>query len=147
VGDGGRDEDLRLGGLSKPPERQEGLLATTPLSNCGPVGGMQTWGFLPARATGRGEVIARHQGLKPYWGQPTVRNFRGGAGNVRDGRTRTPLHLSKEWRAETLGLRLRAPVPYSTVKAEFLQGLMILSPERLQEHLDIITACSLSLLM
>jgi hypothetical protein len=35
VGYGGRDEDLRLGGLRKPPERQEGLLATKPLSNCG----------------------------------------------------------------------------------------------------------------
>jgi hypothetical protein len=63
-------------------------------------------------------VIARHQGLKPYWGKPTVRNFRGGAGNVRDGRTRTPLHASKEWRAETLGLRLRAPVLYSTLGKE-----------------------------
>jgi len=62
-------------------------------------------------------VIARHQGLKPYWGKPTVRNFRVGAGNVRDGRTRTPLHISKEWRVETLGLRLRAPVLYSTEKA------------------------------
>jgi hypothetical protein len=61
-------------------------------------------------------VIARHQSLKPYWGKPTVRNFRGGAGNVRDGRTRTPLHISKEWRAETLGLRLRAPVLYSTTE-------------------------------
>ena len=56
----------------------------------------------------------RQAGLKPYWGKPTVRNFRGGAGNVRDGRTRTPLHISKEWRVETLGLRLRAPVLYST---------------------------------
>src|SRR5882672_11752590 len=75
---------------------------------------MQTWRLIPARSPGRGAVIARHQGLKPYWGKPTVRNFRGGVGNVRDGRTRTPLHLSKEWRAETLGLRLHAPVPYST---------------------------------
>src|SRR4051794_6639612 len=75
---------------------------------------MQTWRLIPARSPGRGAVIARHQGLKPYWGKPTVRHCRGGAGNVRDGRTRTPLHVSKEWRAETLGLRLHAPVPYST---------------------------------
>ena len=87
---------------------------TKPLSNCRSAGSMHPWRLLPARSTGRGEVIARHQSLKPYWGKPTVRNFSGGAGNVRDGRTRTPLHISKEWRVETLGLRLRAPVLYST---------------------------------
>jgi hypothetical protein len=33
--------------------------------------------------------------LKPYWGKPTVRNFREGAGNVGYGRTRTPLRDRK----------------------------------------------------
>jgi len=33
--------------------------------------------------------------LKPYWGKPTVRNFREGAGNVGYGRTRTPLRNRK----------------------------------------------------
>ena len=93
---------------------------------------MQTWRLIPARSKGRGEVIARHQSLKPYWGKPTVRNFRGGAGNVRDGRTRTPLHTSKEWRAETLGLRLRAPVLYST--GQSAQALWEKIPARYQEH-------------
>src|SRR4029453_8392253 len=56
---------------------------------------MQTWRLIPVRSTGRGEVIARHLGLKPYWGKPTVRNFREGAGNVGYGRTRTPLRDRK----------------------------------------------------
>jgi hypothetical protein len=34
--------------------------------------------------------------LKPYWGKPDVRNFRGGAGNVNHGGIRNPLHKSKE---------------------------------------------------
>src|SRR5215831_10346106 len=88
---------------------------------------MQPWRLIPARATGRGEVLARHQSLKPYWGNPTVRNFRGGAGNVRDGRTRIPLHISKEWRVETLGLRLRAPVLYSTDTTPPVRSSVVLS--------------------
>lgn len=39
------------------------------------------------RATGRGVVTDRGQGLKPYWGKLAVRNFRGGAGNGPDPRT------------------------------------------------------------
>src|SRR5215475_1885337 len=75
---------------------------------------MQTWCLTPAWSAGRVGLIARHHGLKPDWREPNVRNFRGGAGNVSEGRTRNPLHISKEWRVETLGLRLRAPVLYST---------------------------------
>src|SRR5262249_7612128 len=63
---------------------------------------------------GRVRLIERHHGLKPDWGKLTIRNFRGGTGNVGDGRTRTPLHRSKEWNVETLDLRPRAPVLYST---------------------------------
>src|SRR5262245_26430432 len=77
---------------------------------------MQTWCFTPVELSGRVGLIARRHGLKPDWGELTVRNFRGGAGNVSEGRTRTPLHTSKEWRAETLDLRLCAPVLYSTEK-------------------------------
>jgi len=75
---------------------------------------MRTWRLIPEGSGGRVRMIGRHSSLKPDWGKPTVRNFRGGAGNVSDGRTRTPLHRSKEWNVETLGLRLRAPVLYST---------------------------------
>jgi hypothetical protein len=78
-------------------------------------GGMQTWCFTPVALSGRVGLIDRRHGLKPDWGELNVRNFRGGAGNVRDGRTRNPRHISKEWRAETLDLRLRAPVLYSTI--------------------------------
>src|SRR5215475_483891 len=76
---------------------------------------MQTWCFTPFELSGRVGLIDRRHGLKPDWGEPNVRNFRGGAGNVRDGRTRNPRHLSKEWRVETLDLRLRASVLYSTL--------------------------------
>src|SRR5262249_7567786 len=75
---------------------------------------MQTWCLTSLVLSGRVELSESRHGLKPDWGKPTVRNFRGGAGNVSDGRIRTPLHRSKEWNMETLGLRLRAPVLYST---------------------------------
>src|SRR5262245_54938641 len=55
-------------------------------------GGRQTWCFTPAALSGRVGLIERHRGLKPDWGELNVRNFRGGAGNVSDGRTRTPPH-------------------------------------------------------
>src|SRR5216683_6045759 len=45
--------------------------------------------------TGRVELIEETLSLKPYWGKPTVRNFREGAGNVGYGRTRTPLRNRK----------------------------------------------------
>src|SRR5262249_56370103 len=84
------------------------------LSNWEGGGGMQTWCFTPVELSGRVGSIARRHGLKPDWGELNVRNFRGGAGNVSEGRTRTPFHISKEWRVETLDLRLHAPVLYST---------------------------------
>jgi hypothetical protein len=49
--------------------------------------------------------------LKPYWGKPTVRHFRGGRGRWSD---EAPAPQSKEWRSETPDLRLRAPVLYPT---------------------------------
>lgn len=36
------------------------------------------------RETGRDILIERRPGLKPYWGKPTVRNFRGGDGDSSD---------------------------------------------------------------
>src|SRR5262249_53539745 len=91
--------------------RDEGLIKL--LSS----GSMRTWRLTPGSLAGRVRLIARRHGLKPDWGKPTVRHCRGGAGNVSDGRPRTPLHRSKEWNVETLGLRLRAPVLYSTPTA------------------------------
>jgi hypothetical protein len=75
---------------------------------------MQTWCLTSLVLSGRVGLIERHRGLKPDGGELNVRNFRGGVGNVSEGRTRNPLHTSKEWRVETLDLRLRAPVLYST---------------------------------
>src|SRR5215510_13944022 len=68
-------------------------------------------------SSGKGGLQTSCPWLRKNGGKPAVRNFRGGAGNVSEGRTRTPLHISKEWRAETLDLRLCAPVLYSTRKA------------------------------
>jgi hypothetical protein len=124
VGRGGRNAGPRLGGLRNPP-----VMAGGPRSDEGAIklevgGGMQTWCFTSVDLSGRVGLIDRRHGLKPDWGELNVRNFRGGAGNVRDGRTRNPRHLSKEWRVETLDLRLRAPVLYSTS----LSMLKILQP-------------------
>ena len=93
----------RLGGLRNPPEWQEGQRATKALSNWEGRGGMQTWCFTPGALSGRVELIERRHGLKPDWGELNVRNFSGGAGNVRDGRTRTPRHNRKsgEWKLST----------------------------------------------
>ena len=38
-------------------------------------------------------------------------------------RTRNPLHVSKEWMSDTLGLRLRAPEPYSTCLPSWLRSV------------------------
>jgi len=115
VGRGGRNESLRVGGLRNPP-----VTAGGPRSDEGAIKlevgeGMQTWCLTSVDLSGRVGLIERRHGLKPDWGELNVRNFRGGAGNVRDGRTRNPRHTSKEWRVETLDLRLRAPVLYSTI--------------------------------
>ena len=75
---------------------------------------MQTWCFTPGARSGRVGLIERRHGLKPDWGELTVRNFSGGAGNVKEGRTRTPPHNRKSGESETPDLRLRAPVLYST---------------------------------
>jgi hypothetical protein len=39
-------------------------------------------GLKPMRWSGRVGLTERRLSLKPYWGKPTVRNFREGAGNV-----------------------------------------------------------------
>ena len=83
---------------------------------------MQTWCLTPVELSGRVGLIERRHGLKPDWGELNVRNFRGGAGNVSEGRTRNPRHLSKEWRVETLDLRLCAPVLYSTLVCHTCYG-------------------------
>ncbi len=44
---------------------------------------------------GRAWLMATHLGLKPDWRKVNVRNFRGGTGDVGDGRTRNPLHNRK----------------------------------------------------
>ncbi len=67
--------------------------------------------------------------LKPYWGKPNVRNFRGGTGNVNYGGTRNPSHISKECVPETLHLRLGAPELYSTARFFYL-NVMIVNPRR-----------------
>lgn len=108
------NQGLRLGGLRNPPQWQEGHRATTALSNWEGAGGMETWCCTAVALSGRGGVIDRRHGLQPDWGERNGRNFSGGAGNVSAGRTRTPLHSSKEGRAATLDLRLCAPVLYST---------------------------------
>jgi hypothetical protein len=79
---------------------------------------MQTWCLPSVELSGRVELIARRLGLKPDWGELNVRNLRGGAGNVSEGRTRNPLHTWKEWRGETLALRLCAPMLYATNLAQ-----------------------------
>ena len=81
--------------LRNPPERQEGQGATKALSNWEGRGGMQTWCFTPAGLSGRVGLMERRHGLKPDWGELNVRNFRGGAGNVNEGRTRNPPHNRK----------------------------------------------------
>ncbi len=88
MGRGGYTGSPRLGGLRNPPERQEGQGTTKTLSNWEDVGGMQTWCFTPAGLSGRVGLIARRHGLKPDWEELNVRNFRGGAGNVNEGRTK-----------------------------------------------------------
>jgi hypothetical protein len=35
-----------------------------------------------AAGMGRAKIVAEQSSLKPYWGKPVVRNFRGGEGNV-----------------------------------------------------------------
>ena len=117
MGRGGRNGSLRLGGLRNPPVMAGGLRNDEGAIELEVGGGMQTWCFTPFELSGRVGLIDRRHGLKPDWGELNVRKFRGGAGNVRDGRTRNPRHLSKEWRVETLYLRLRAPVLYSTKTA------------------------------
>src|SRR4030095_11662570 len=52
--------------------------------------------------------------LKPYWGKPTARNFRGGGWKRERWLDEAPAPQSKERRAETPKLRLRAPVLYPT---------------------------------
>ena len=52
--------------------------------------------------------------LKPYWGKPTVRNFRGGGWKRERWLDEAPAPQSKERRSETPNLRLRAPVLYPT---------------------------------
>jgi hypothetical protein len=51
---------------------------------------------------------------QPDSGNPTVRDERGACGNVSEGGIRNPLHVSKEWKSETLHLMLRAPYFYPT---------------------------------
>ncbi len=41
------------------------------------------------------EGIEKNYRLKPYWGNPTVRNFRGGAGDMDYGGIRNLLHKRK----------------------------------------------------
>src|SRR5262249_36731758 len=95
VGRGGRVQNLRLGGRTKPPlkagrrSRDEGL---TKLRSSG---SMLTWSLIPLELIGRVRLIERRHGLKPDWGKPTVRNFRGDAGNVSHGRIRNPPHNRK----------------------------------------------------
>ena len=59
-----------------PTTRQEGLQATKALTNRAAVGRMQTRCLTPAVVSGRSGL--KGLGLKPYWGELTVRNFRGG---------------------------------------------------------------------
>src|SRR6516165_10962007 len=63
-----------------PTPRQEGLQATKALTNRAAVGRMQTRCLTPAVVSGRSGL--KGLGLKPHWGKLTVRNFRGGAGDV-----------------------------------------------------------------
>ena len=42
-------------------------------------------GYKPEVRLLRVKAPVERSGLKPYWGKPAVRNFRGGAGNVRHG--------------------------------------------------------------
>jgi hypothetical protein len=54
-------------------------------------------------------------GLKPYWGKPTVRNFRGGRGNEVDG-LMTVCHDARKGRyKEVIGLIMFAPLLYSAL--------------------------------
>ena len=41
------------------------------------------WPCISTALTGGAKVVVEQSGLKPYWGKPAVRNFRGGGGNVR----------------------------------------------------------------
>src|SRR5215475_12631646 len=52
--------------------------------------------------------------LKPYWGKPTVRNFRGGGWKRGRWSDEAPAPQTKEWRSEAPGLRLPATVLYPT---------------------------------
>ena len=75
--------------------RQEGTRATKVTSNQLDFRGMRTW-RLSLRSCWEGHCRPmRHLCLKPYWGKPDVRNFRGGGGNVSYGRIRIPLHNRK----------------------------------------------------
>ena len=51
--------------------------------------------------------------LKPYWGKPAVRNFRGGAGNVMQGWLSFATPLERVDTLETTDLHVGAPVLYS----------------------------------
>jgi len=86
-------------GWSENPTRRAG----EPTSDEGTIklggsGGMQTWCLTSLVLSGRVELSERRHGLKPDWGELNVRNFRGGAGNVNEGRTRNPPHNRKSER-------------------------------------------------
>ena len=53
--------------------------------------------------------------LKPYWGKPAVRNFRGGAGNVMQGWLSFATPLERVDTLETTDLHVGAPVLYSMI--------------------------------
>src|SRR5262249_59137262 len=80
---------VRLGGRTKPPVKAGRPSRDEDLIKLRSKGSMRTWRLIPEGSGGRVRMIGRHSSLKPDWGKPTVRNFRGGAGNVSDGRTKS----------------------------------------------------------
>jgi hypothetical protein len=117
---GARPSGLRGGRAASKvrPQRRGALLGIARATGCskrtvcrGHVGSGLKRGVSRRQAADR---TAWYRSLKPYWGQPTVRNVRGGDWQRGGWWDEAPAPPSKERRAETPNLRLRAPVLYPT---------------------------------